>query len=356
MNQRLTNTRRRGFTLLELIIASSLVATLMLLVWSLFSVYSKLNDKGAKRATELQLVRSLMRQLRSDLHHARAAPLSNRDSFATTAEDANDGAVWGTEAERADVVPLPPGARLLGSDTRLQLVLRASRRSEPSGVTAQTEANEFGVPRAYEVVEYVWQPRPDFLMSAGDVRAEGDFQQSVAGVETDGNAAGLTRRITPWFEWINALANKTTYESPNSLSVLPNPGDAVEGFTQSVRQPLRQEDPRRQEDTVPEVASLRFRYFDGSVWLGQWDSESAGRLPVAIEVAFDLQPEEQQLTAEPLSESNHQREDFVESSSRVGVLPHADRDIAEGVEHEYRFVVAIDTAHSPRRREEVAAR
>ena len=56
-----------GFTLLEVIIAMALTSTLMLLVWSLFSTYTKLDERSSRAAVELQLVRSVSQQLRSDL-------------------------------------------------------------------------------------------------------------------------------------------------------------------------------------------------------------------------------------------------------------------------------------------------
>lgn len=65
----------RGFTLLELIISMALTATLMVLVWSLFSTYTKLDERSSRAAVELQLVRSISQQLRSDLEHFAVLPM-----------------------------------------------------------------------------------------------------------------------------------------------------------------------------------------------------------------------------------------------------------------------------------------
>lgn len=73
--------RRPAFTLLELLIASSLLALLMLLVWSLFSTYTRLEERGARAASELQLMRSVSQQLRSDIEHlALPVPIPARQS------------------------------------------------------------------------------------------------------------------------------------------------------------------------------------------------------------------------------------------------------------------------------------
>ena len=112
MNERRTATSRLGFTLLEVIIASSLATLLILLVWSLFSVYSKLNDRGDRQATELQLVRSLMHQLRSDLHHASAALEPGRVRIAAIQGDS-----WlaVSDGEPSGLRPPPSGALKSGA-------------------------------------------------------------------------------------------------------------------------------------------------------------------------------------------------------------------------------------------------
>ena len=68
------DSNRGAFTLFEIIIAMSLVSILMVLVWSLFSTYSRLAERSTRTATEMQLVRSVSRQLRSDLQHFAVLP------------------------------------------------------------------------------------------------------------------------------------------------------------------------------------------------------------------------------------------------------------------------------------------
>ena len=59
--------RGRGFTLLEILLATVLMATLLLAVWSLLNTYAALFEKGQTRTDHSQLVRSLSRQLTDDL-------------------------------------------------------------------------------------------------------------------------------------------------------------------------------------------------------------------------------------------------------------------------------------------------
>lgn len=41
---------------------------------------------------------------------------------------------------------------------------------------------------------------------------------------------------------------------------------------------------------APEVVGLEFRYFDGTQWLNQWDSQQASGLPFAVEIVVAIQP------------------------------------------------------------------
>jgi hypothetical protein len=43
-----------------------------------------------------------------------------------------------------------------------------------------------------------------------------------------------------------------------------------------------------EQDFIPEVTWLEFRYFNGSSWTDSWDSSRAKRLPVAVEIRFEV--------------------------------------------------------------------
>lgn len=82
-----------GFTLLEVILAMSLTSILMLLVWSLFSTYTKLEERSSRAAVELQLVRSLSQQLRSDLEHFAVLPTPSAIPQSVTNQQTSNGQV-----------------------------------------------------------------------------------------------------------------------------------------------------------------------------------------------------------------------------------------------------------------------
>ncbi len=369
MNDQHTSAGRNGFTLLEVIIASSLAATLMLLVWSLFSVYSKLSDKGARQATELQLVRSLLRQLRADIHLARGIATSEHEGFSPLAIDDTFSA-FGDQS--ADLPSLPSGAELLGGATRLQFVVRSRRRGEAKRLLEQADRDEGVTPRVYDVIEYVWEPARQSLLSDNEVLEQGEFQGELQlGLTTDelaDSSPGLTRRVTPWFTRHAVRETETPDNGPHSFSPLPDRRTAVGASERSARHqgPQASQGQRAsQEDAVPEVDSLRFRYFDGRVWLSQWDSRGEGRLPAAIELSFNLRQRierkkdnlrqednrrqtDRQAVEEQFTVGDHPREEEVDIPS-LGERSHPmglNRGAGE-TRHKYRFVIAVDTARHP---------
>lgn len=59
--------RGGGFTLVETLITLSLAVFLLLVVWRMFDVYTKIEDKGVRASQKAAVVRAVQRQLRSDL-------------------------------------------------------------------------------------------------------------------------------------------------------------------------------------------------------------------------------------------------------------------------------------------------
>ena len=64
---RRTLNRRSAYTLIEMLIASVLVAALMSVVWSMMSMYNRYLSAGQSQAVEQQLIRSVLDLLEDDL-------------------------------------------------------------------------------------------------------------------------------------------------------------------------------------------------------------------------------------------------------------------------------------------------
>ena len=87
VSQRLKTLRRSAYTLLELLIASILLAMLMAAVWNLMSMYSSFLIAGRSQAAEQQLSRSLMDLVATDL---RATAPAQFEPVTVTLERSHD--------------------------------------------------------------------------------------------------------------------------------------------------------------------------------------------------------------------------------------------------------------------------
>jgi len=234
-----------GFTLLEILLATTLAVVLLAGLWSLFSTYTSLFETGQIKIERSQLARALIEQLTDDLNSAIQDPIPGAPAESRTSTPLRRfGLVGSTSELRLDVIQLTP---LQGNPTPVSDSEQLLR--EPSA------------PRVPELrtVYYTFQS-PSFSPDAvpesppGLVRREVDFETPYASEPDSG---------------LESLESQSADEQSSSDGLAPEPVD------DSV---IR----------VPEVVGLEFRYFDGNGWTGQWNSITRKSLPVAVEVAITL--------------------------------------------------------------------
>ena len=346
MNPQRQAIAKNGMTLLEVVIASGLVASLMVIVWSLFSIYSKLNERGIRQATELQLVRSLVRQIRTDVMQARFSfPPPKSEAISSVALE--------------NVIPLPLGAELVGTETMLRVVVPSLRRgfpNRPNSFRPDESVKNFDV---YDVVQYDWTPRelPDLF---GELQAEPSLMNDRDSdlLEEPGDT-GLMRQVTPWY-----ASNTLALEGTRIDRRTPR-GSMIGDIRDFPDERIRIDRWIKVRDHVPEVSRLRFRYFDGMMWRNEWDSNLEKRFPVAIEVAFDIFVQDEKAEEDGETPVNEavltkavddetgaakpvDRYSLVEPSDRederVGDLT-GDLEIGldgEFIDYEYKFVISVE--------------
>ena len=99
----------RGFTLLEVVLATVLAATLLLGLWSLFSIYTRLFEAGKAKTETSQLARALLDQIAADLTSAIQDPIPAASSKARTSTPLRRFTLFGSSQElRLDVLQLTP--------------------------------------------------------------------------------------------------------------------------------------------------------------------------------------------------------------------------------------------------------
>ena len=370
--------RRFAFTLLELVIATSLAVTMLLIVWSLFSIYTKLEDKGERSATEMQLARSLFMRFRTDLSRLTTSP-----SHATTFSSSSSLPVGLVVADRG--APIEDGSELASSSANENRIrgdhprlfslprvgfLRGDSRSLTMIVGYNTSSD--GMSDVPSMATFV-PPNPDFVgtvesndgdassisqpvwqvityefqapfhsaasFSATGARASGtDFPVAIdspagsqVGRLTPGGedgagavresrlAGGLTRRTQSWLEWTRERRDASSGESPTFDSDSPASGIRVDSEDGAVFD--------AGVDEIPEVTNFRLRYFDGTAWTSSWDSDSRDGIPIAVEVHFELDGSRRWPREVELSE-----DEFEESAGR-----DQDTTVGSGAEFESEF-------------------
>ena len=274
--------RGNGFTLVETLITLSLAVFLLLVVWRMFDVYTKIENKGVSASQKAAVVRAVQRQLRSDL---RRLVYIDPTQPAPTQVAGSEQSVY------------PTNGYLFGTSTELSFVTFGS--------------NDQKIQR---VIPYIPQRR--------DARRQREVLQR-ANVE-DESVAGVIRVDQSWiaFQKGRSKAGDDFSRFAAGRKIDLQEGDfLVIGQSQPNQReypPLATKPEIR--DLIPEIESWRFRYFDGG-WRDRWDSSWHRRLPKAIEISFDMD-----MTGSGSQEKSREAE-FVLSSK------------AEPLQH--RFVISL---------------
>lgn len=312
---------RSGFTLIELLIVAVLMSVLMLGVWTMFRTWSRLYTQGQTKATRLQLIRSLCDQFTDDLRAAHQPPPIRRRQ----------------EPVAAGGPPLPPpppddasnnGPTFMGgSDWLLVEVIQPANPWQMPQETDSTSLNatQYGLgtdepaalvaPELQLVLYSFLPPKSDPLDSLSatvdELSAADDVETIVSGEdEEEAQQVSGLQRLTIAQEYLGAWSAAVGQRAESSA--IKGPRDAIFWIREQVSGLGEESDSLAtpsgsmvglesqassdtdllasvlERDDVPEIAWLEFRYFDGSSWRTSWESESIGRLPVAVEMRFEL--------------------------------------------------------------------
>lgn len=324
---------RTGYTLIELLIAAVLTATLMTVIWGLLSMYNGWLTAGRVQSEERQLRRSLRAQLQDDLEavavmdaardvrfleSAAEATLTEQDAInPDSAEDPLVTAMQpGLEAEDLPTwlqsLQLPrqpqgvPSVSMIGTSTMLRLVVPARMSTDATlpaaltatpiseatapesalpaetGPAADISAAEDGAagalpatePRPSPVRIIIWQFRPwGGVAVAGAGAADTEFSDAPSQPSALAPDPGLTRQ-----EWDGATLLQLAREQ--SLTPGDAPLDTESGAAPAAT--LLEPAAPLDEERIPETLAVQFEYFDGQAWQSSWNSTAQAGLPVAL--------------------------------------------------------------------------
>jgi len=284
---------RSAYTLIEMLIAVSLVAVLMTAVWGLTSMYATLQTTGANATAEQQLVRSVFQLLQDDLANVSlpvsAIDTSTQDPFAAFEPvDAGFGAaesdefVFGSVSTVFEIGDLirnehvgPANIEFRGTRDAVRITVAAAappaRRSE--GETDQPDGTFRGqdgrspVVAEFQTIVYQFQK----YGSGGDLSA-GLYRIQADAAELQGLLRG------------NAPSDGARRESIRLDSA------SIERLLFPSTNDRSSESKARQVscDLIPDVTGGSFEFFDGDRWHREWNRDRTGTIPTAVRVTMDV--------------------------------------------------------------------
>ena len=293
--------KRKGFTLLEVLLTVMLSMILLAGLWSLSNIYLRTFERGQDLAEQAQLLRAIQQQLNDDLLGLAAGSQKRMAHPGRTEVEGVESAGSETGVNPALVPPpsLPgfatteaaalPVFSLRGTERSLQLtVLRELIPSAmPETGSAELEAlTGEGISRLpnWRVVRYQFRPRPE-------------VESEQAGIDEDLPPTGLSRREIAWEDLIGSETPDELLLGTADFEVSPEMGATSsvdmgatlsEGEETNAANEILNEKEERVE--LPQVVTCRFRYYDGAMWLSSWESSPERGLPTAIEVMLQIEP------------------------------------------------------------------
>ncbi|MFV2065750.1 MAG: type II secretion system protein GspJ [Pirellulales bacterium] len=263
--------RQRGFTLLEIMVALALVAVLFSLLGMAINLYMRAAQQCRAGVETAVLARNLLDMMAQELRSTLSVPDAGTgatnggaEEEGVGAEDENDdgaseGGDPGALKDSSDgplsdepllAVTPRPAAGLRGTTTAIEFDLVSLPRPERLALPESVDPAASAVrPMAIQTIQYSVRAMSDTVVGPSARQLERGSRDTV----------GLVRQ-----QWDRIVL----------LSTSELGGTAGE---EGVARML-----------ASEVRAIEFRYWDGVVWTGTWDSAQQGELPAAVEVAIVL--------------------------------------------------------------------
>ncbi|MBX3440562.1 MAG: prepilin-type N-terminal cleavage/methylation domain-containing protein, partial [Planctomycetaceae bacterium] len=319
-----------GYTLLELLIASVLLATLMAVAWNLMTMYSGFLVAGRRQASEQQLARSLMDLLATDLQStvrpietgksntidpplaptsmspesARRRPRgplsSPRPDVISPEPDPQDEFSRPATSDRLDGVMTLPEVTFQGSDRSLRLIIVRSEpdldRLSPSAAdglpldagaageirnermgTRGTSLSEFDAPTAVAAgtwTQVVYQFEPPRAIR----RDEQELAPGLHRFEIPVELLGL----------LNSDDMSLNRSDAGFESYLSDRDDEATDIVESIGRLTERGITGITHEHIPEVVACRFEFYSDRAWRPEWDAAWDQARPRAVRIRLKL--------------------------------------------------------------------
>jgi hypothetical protein len=274
---------QRGITLLELLLALALSGVVMGVITMAIDLNLRTLDTGRAEVEQARLAQAVLRHIADDIRNAVAYQPIDLSSARQTAAGADVAGIMDDGFNPDDLGGFSDSGIAdfdLGLDASLEAGLTINTLDiegtvEPTGVPG-LYGNQFelqvDVSRLPRIDQY------ERVLSAEDPTASADIPSDVKTISyylrtEEGTGIGIagSGETVPSLGLIRRQLDRAvaSWSAENgTLDAAEYPGQVL----------------------AAEVNYLEFRYFDGTDWLTEWDSEAMGSLPLAVEITIGIDP------------------------------------------------------------------
>lgn len=296
---------RGGFTLMELMVASALMAAVMAGLWGLVNIFVNLSERGLEEFEQLNRSTALSAWLETDLR-----------SVPGIVDEPGEPVLWGSEQELNLLCVAPPSLAWLGPHEPIPQwheadasaagihALPAYSPAPPPGVAAETPPESTparaGQPAPRGMAGATLDqslPRPGSQAGGPSVGPSvGSFD---AEEQPSYYSPPAVRRVRYRLDFSSAFSSAAIPGLPAGQSSAASPGidpAATDDLPLTSDEPEQQlwrygelsrtstGEPLQTAWQFPRVEAIRFSYYDGKIWHSRWDSSRRRGLPRAVRI------------------------------------------------------------------------
>jgi prepilin-type N-terminal cleavage/methylation domain-containing protein len=304
---RLTGTRRasgtplrRGYTLVEMLIAMILVAALMSVAWGVMSMYNSLLTAGQSQTTEQQLVRSLFQILSEDLS-AVTLNAGEQSSLQLGSGSVSDMPTLELGLEDFTGLPDVSGIETPSYDGPARIILRGTPTAirltvrRPPSQAVRTPSNIDLLNEIGGGSQHLDAPQEGLGIQVAEFQTVVYQLQPFGQIEGISSLpSGLYRLQTDAVELMEWQSQRSTVERSLSTDDVAINRSTLESLLFPQYDPIRDKQVDLENSSVPsyelipEVVGCRFQYFDRQAWVEDWPDSRSETLPAAVRISLDV--------------------------------------------------------------------
>lgn len=259
--------RRAAFTLLELMLALGLTATLLTVVYSSLELHWKFSTLGQVEVERAQIARAILTKISADIRSTMYAPPVDEFIPDDTSEDDSDDDTGPGDSDADEFLVEEPIVEV----------------TDPADAYSGSSIGVFG--DAVSIVLHINRPyRPSTNSDEDVLNPESQSNQKSISYFLAGGEGNLASMVAGQFQTENEYEDGIDGLARMSgdrfmLTLADQQGDMVELASQT-------------KLLAEEINSLSFEYHDGVEWLTEWDSDVQERVPNAIGVTIGFREPE----------------------------------------------------------------